>query len=54
MAKGKGTVIVFLECTETGDRNYTLRKPSKAQWKLELMKYCPRLRKHTLHKEKKK
>ena len=53
MAKGK-SVIVFLECTETGDRNYTIRKNSKAQWKLELMKYSPRLRKHTLHKEKKK
>jgi large subunit ribosomal protein L33 len=54
MAKGKSSIVVFLECTETGDRNYTLRKPAKAQWKLELMKYSPKLRKHTLHKEKKK
>ena len=45
--------IVFLVCQETGDRNYTLlKKPGTP--KLELSKYCRRLRKHTLHTEKKK
>ncbi|MBI5852918.1 MAG: 50S ribosomal protein L33 [Planctomycetes bacterium] len=45
--------IVHLVCSETGDRNYTiLKKPGAA--KLELKKYCARLRKHTLHTEKKK
>ena len=44
---------VFLVCKETGDRNYTIRKAPKAP-KVELKKYCPRLRKHTLHSEKKK
>lgn len=54
MAKKKDDdVIVFLVCSETGDRNYTVRKKRKAA-KLELKKYCPRLRKHTLHKEKAK
>ena len=38
MAKAKGKVIVFLECQECGRRTYTLRKPPKAQWKLELSK----------------
>ena len=54
MAKKKDEkIIVQLVCTETGDRNYTLAKKRKAE-KLELKKYCPRLRKHTVHKEKAK
>jgi large subunit ribosomal protein L33 len=53
MAKGKA-VIIFLECSECGRRTYTLRKSSKAQWKLELKKFCRFDRKQTLHKEKKK
>lgn len=44
---------VWLECTETGDRNYRVSKRVKGP-KLELMKYSPRLRKHTLHKESRK
>ncbi len=45
--------IVFLVCEETGDRNYTIwKKPGST--KLSLKKYSPRLRKHTLHTEKKK
>ena len=54
MAKGKKKVeTVFLECEETGDYNYTLRRKSGGE-KLKLKKYCPRVRKHTLHVEKKK
>ncbi len=45
--------VVFLVCSETGDRNYTIRKKPKAA-KVELKKYSPRLRKHTVHTEKKK
>lgn len=45
--------IVFLVCEESGDRNYTLMKKPGTP-KLELMKYCTRLRKHTKHLEKKK
>ena len=45
--------IVFLVCEESGDRNYTLMKKPGTN-KLELMKYSPRLRRHTLHTEKKK
>ena len=54
MAKSKKKAeAVFLVCKETGDYNYTLRrKPGKE--KLTLKKYCPRLRKHTEHTEKKK
>jgi len=54
MAKSKKKVeVVFLACEETGDLNYTIRRKSGGE-KLKLSKYSPRLRKHTLHVEKKK
>lgn len=54
MAKSKKKAeTVFLVCQETGDYNYTLvRKPGGE--KLQLLKYSPRLRRRTLHLEKKK
>jgi large subunit ribosomal protein L33 len=56
MAKGrakKKAETVFLVCEETGDYNYSLRRKPGGE-KLKLKKYSPRLRKHTLHVEKKK
>ena len=54
MAKrSKKREIVHLVCSETGERNYTIRKRAGAP-KLSLKKYCPRLRRHTVHNEKKK
>ncbi|MCR8629820.1 MULTISPECIES: 50S ribosomal protein L33 [Paenibacillus] len=45
-------VIVTLACTETGDRNYTTTKNKRNQTgRMELYKYCPRLKRHTLHRE---
>ena len=49
----KKSEVVFLVCEETGDYNYTLKRKSGRE-KLKLKKYSPRLRKHTLHLEKKK
>jgi large subunit ribosomal protein L33 len=51
--KSKGGVeLIALVCTETGLRNYTNKKNRRNNpEKLELMKYCPKLRKHTLHRE---
>ena len=51
--KSKGGVeLIALVCTETGLRNYTTKKNRRNNpEKLELMKYCPKLRKHTLHRE---
>jgi large subunit ribosomal protein L33 len=51
--KSKGAVeLISLVCTETGLRNYTTKKNRRnTPEKLELMKYCPKLRKHTLHRE---
>ncbi len=54
MAKSKKkTEVVFLVCDETGEYNYTLRRKAGSE-KLKIKKYCPKLRKHTMHSEKKK
>ncbi len=45
--------VVHLVCEETGDYNYTLRRKTGGE-KLKLKKYSPRLRRRTLHVEKKK
>lgn len=45
---------VWLECTETGARNYRVPKELRGTERLQLMKYCPKLRRHTLHKESRK
>ena len=51
MAKGN-RIKVGLKCSESGDRNDTTVENSKTTTeKLELKKYCPRLKKHTIHKE---
>ena len=55
--KGKGKKrkleVLYLVCEETGDYNYTVRRKPGGE-KLKLKKYSPRLRKHTVHNEKKK
>lgn len=54
MAKKKKILeIVHLVCKETGQQNYTLKK-KRGESRLEVKKYCPALRKHTLHVEKRK
>jgi len=46
---------VWLQCTETGDLNYrTQIKVAGGVQKIEVKKYSSRLRKHTLHKVKRK
>ena len=45
---------IVLECTECHDRNYTATKnKQKHPERMEVMKYCPRLKKYTLHRETK-
>lgn len=45
---------VTLVCTECFSRNYTTEKNKKTQTqRLEMRKYCPKCKKHTLHKESK-
>jgi large subunit ribosomal protein L33 len=40
---------VWLECTESGMRNYRVSKETRGTDRLELRKYCPKLRRHTLN-----
>ena len=52
--KKGGRVKVALICTETNTINgFTVINKSTTP-KLELMKYCKKLRKHTLHKSREK
>ena len=53
MAKKKGNrVIIGLACTETGLRSYVTQKNRvNTAEKLQIKKYNPVLKKHTLHKE---
>jgi len=45
-------IIINLECTECKRRNYTTYKNKQNDPnRLEMKKYCPSCRKHTLHKE---
>lgn len=45
---------ITLACTETGDRNYiTTKNKRNNPDRIELMKYSPRLKRHTLHRETK-
>ncbi|MCF0116258.1 MAG: 50S ribosomal protein L33 [Erysipelotrichaceae bacterium] len=45
---------VVLACTECLSRNYTTSRNKKSsQERLELMKFCKKCGKHTLHKETK-
>ncbi|QDV72806.1 50S ribosomal protein L33 [Botrimarina mediterranea] len=56
MASGKRkkkVETVFLVCEETGMYNYTIRRKPGGE-KLKLKRFCPKLRRHTLHVEKKK
>jgi large subunit ribosomal protein L33 len=56
-AKSKeNRVFVTLACSVCKERNYTTTKSRKREGgqqaaRLELMKYCKRDRKHTLHRE---
>ena len=60
-SKGKKSAdreFVWLQCTESNDLNYRTSLRVKGgiadKMKAGLKKYCPRLRKHTLHKIKRK
>ena len=54
-SKKKGAVeLIALQCSECKRKNYTTKKNRRnIQEKLEMNKYCPFDRKHTLHKETK-
>lgn len=46
--------IITMQCPECKNRNYSTTKNKKrTQGKLELKKFCPTCRSHTMHKETK-
>lgn len=52
MPKNDKRVKITLECTECKRRNYATHKNRRnTQGKLELRKYCPWDRRHTVHRE---
>ena len=54
MAKKDVRRVITLECTECRERNYTSEKNRRNDpQRIELQKYCPRCRQHTLHRETK-
>jgi large subunit ribosomal protein L33 len=55
MAKGaENRPVIHLACTECKDRSYSTTKNKKNDPnRIELKKYCPRCRRHTLHREAK-
>jgi large subunit ribosomal protein L33 len=54
MAKKETRMVITLECSECGERNYTSEKNRRNDpQRLELNKYCPRCRQHRLHRETK-
>lgn len=54
MAKGDARDKITLACTECKQRNYQTYKNKKNDTeRLELKKYCPFCRKHTIHRESK-
>ncbi len=56
--KSQDREFVWLQCTECSDLNYrtSIRVKGGINEKVKagMKKYCPRLRKHTLHKIKRK
>ncbi len=52
MAKKGKRIVIVLACSECKRRNYTSQKNKETlTGRLELKKFCPACRKHTLHKE---
>jgi len=49
----KKAETVYLVCSECGDYNYIVRRKPGGE-KLKLSKFCRKLKKHTIHNEKKK
>ncbi|MCJ7522947.1 MAG: 50S ribosomal protein L33 [Dehalococcoidia bacterium] len=52
--KAEARIIIHLACSQCKERTYTTNKNKRNDpGKLELSKYCPRCRVHTLHRETK-
>jgi len=46
--------IITMQCTDCKERNYsTTKNKKKTTERLEMKKFCPRCRKHKVHRETK-
>ena len=55
MAKKGSRVLIGLTCNVCGNQNYVTEKNKiNSTGSLKVKKFCPKCRKHTDHKEKKK
>jgi large subunit ribosomal protein L33 len=54
VAKAENRPVISLACTTCKERTYSTRKNKRNDpGRLELNKFCPRCRRHTLHRETK-
>jgi large subunit ribosomal protein L33 len=54
VAKAENRPVISLACTVCKERTYSTRKNKRNDpARLELNKFCPRCRRHTLHRETK-
>ena len=53
MAKKGHRQHIILESSESGHQYHTTKNKKLHPDRMEVKKYCPRLRKYTIHKEKK-
>ncbi len=52
MAKSDKRIKIGLKCPDCAEKNYsTYKNKQNTADKLNLNKYCPRCRKHSVHKE---
>jgi len=52
MAKAESRILIELACGDCKERNYnTVKNKKNDSQRVEFKKYCPRCRKHTVHKE---
>jgi large subunit ribosomal protein L33 len=54
VAKAENRPVIALACTTCKERTYSTRKSKRNDpGRMELNKFCPRCRQHTLHRETK-
>jgi large subunit ribosomal protein L33 len=54
VAKAENRPVISLACTTCKERTYSTRKNKRNDpGRMELNKFCPRCRQHTLHRETK-
>jgi large subunit ribosomal protein L33 len=46
-------IDVALACQECGSRNYKTTRKKEQEGQIELSKFCPKCKRHTMHKETK-